>query len=237
MRRFMWIACCAVSLVSAAASATPVTIGSLSSDDDGSTAVITDSLNNREWLRWNQLLGKTLAQTQAELITSGSVAYGFQVARIADAQLFVDALLGPANNYCTTSGSGVEDCWQYSPLAASYISLTGDNYIVSPPANSEFNGAFFLSDNGTGNDVGYLELWGTGPVRKMNEWGTFTNADNFAAAGYQTNSIGITWLLYRDLAPPVTSVPDPGSTVMLLGLGLLGTALRGLGERRQGGQR
>jgi len=57
----------AVFLPPIVASATPITIGSLSSNDDGSTEVITDSLNGLEWLRRDVLADLTYSQTLAAI--------------------------------------------------------------------------------------------------------------------------------------------------------------------------
>lgn len=229
MRRSTWMTCaiCAVLLVSAGAGAAPVTIGSLSSNDDGSTTVITDALNNREWLRWNVLLGLTYNQTLTAIANPGSAAYGFTVARNADAQAFIDALFGSRDdNHCSASGSG--RCWQNTgsfPHASSFTALWGDTYIQG----NDHSAVYFLSDNGAGKDVGFIETR-IADIWKTNEWSTFGQADAQAVPGYQTGSLGITWLLYRDLPPPVSPVPEPVSTGVLLAAGL---TFLGAGARRR----
>jgi hypothetical protein len=40
-----------------------ITIGALTSNDDGSTSVISDTLNNLDWLRWDELADLTYAET------------------------------------------------------------------------------------------------------------------------------------------------------------------------------
>lgn len=89
------------------ASATPITVGALSSNDDGSTEIILDTLNDLEWLRWNVLSSLTYAQTLTAIGTGGSHE-GWQIAHNAEAQLFINALYdgGPAPTCDTADGLG-----------------------------------------------------------------------------------------------------------------------------------
>ena len=57
-----------------AAQASTITVGSLTSADDGSTEVIVDTLNNREWLRWDVLADLTYAETLAATSSGGAYA-------------------------------------------------------------------------------------------------------------------------------------------------------------------
>ena len=63
-------------LVSVQVNASPVTVGSLSSDDDGSTQIITDTYNNFEWLRWDVLADLNYTQTLAAIGSSGLIKDG-----------------------------------------------------------------------------------------------------------------------------------------------------------------
>jgi len=69
-------------LVSAQVGAAIITIGSLSTETDGSSEIINGSLNNREWLRWDILAKLNYAQTVAittiEVAVSGSADSGFR---------------------------------------------------------------------------------------------------------------------------------------------------------------
>ena len=78
-------------LMGGAVYATPITVGALSSNDDGSTEVITDSLNNLEWLRFDVLADLTYAQTLAAIGAGGSHE-GWQIAHNAEAAALEAAL-------------------------------------------------------------------------------------------------------------------------------------------------
>ena len=51
-------------LFGSVANASLITVGSLTTETDGSSIIISDSLNNREWLRWDILADLTYSQTQ-----------------------------------------------------------------------------------------------------------------------------------------------------------------------------
>lgn len=72
-----------------AATAAPVTVGSMFRDD-GSDLIV-DSLNNREWLGWDVTKGLTSSQIQAAT-GNGEQFEGFHFADVVDARLFVNAL-------------------------------------------------------------------------------------------------------------------------------------------------
>jgi hypothetical protein len=192
-------------------SAAVVSHGSLTSNDDGSTQIIADSLNNLHWLRWNgPQLGLTYAQTVAAIGPGGSLE-GWQIARNAEAQLFVEALLSGSSNACLASGA--DSC--NSTLPTNLTGLLGDSY-----ADQYDDFVWFLSDNDVGAEVGSIYYYDqTAFLFKENEATTIADADNYSSSGtYPQLSIG--WLLFR----PATSVLEPGQLV-LLGLGVLGLCL------------
>ena len=195
-----------------AAQSAPITIGSLSSNDDGSTEVVTDSLNNREWLRWDILDDLTYAETVAA--TGAGGAYdGWTIGDINDAQLFVDALLGTPNS-CTTAQSVSTSCGTFT---GSMVQLVGDNHGLGD--GDAF--AWFLSNNGTGAEAGFLfSVDQSGEIFKRNEYNAIATTDQFAANG-TASSDPVSWLLYRD----VPAVPVPaGLPLLLTGLAAFGMA-------------
>lgn len=213
-------------IVCGSANATLVSVGALSSNDDGSTVSIFDSKNQREWLRWDVLKGLTYAQTVA-LTSTGGQFDGWKIATNSDALMFLNALVGQNNcenvsfNVCTSS---VSDDVRF---------LTGDSYspnVAGGPLNDLDDYVYFLSDNAFGYEVGAIETLkfrrDVAPTVyfKHEHWQI---ADADSAGTRQGEEIG--WLLYRDV---VGSVAEPG-TEALLALGLLVTTLHGRRNRRR----
>lgn len=205
---FRWVV--GATLLAATSSfAAPVIVGSMSRV--AGSDLIVDSLNHREWIGWDATRGLSYSQTIAAT-QSGGAFDGFAVANGADALLFLDALLGtphycsdPAASTCAASESPQREM------------LVGESYFTSSQwYQADYEYVFYLSDSGTGQAVGALEVHtaylGLDSVSNYSEWGTFADSDAYAVV---PQSIG--WLLFRQSS---SGVPEPG-TVALAGLALL----------------
>jgi hypothetical protein len=196
-----------------AANAVPVSFGALSSDDDGGTEIITDSLNNYEWLRWDVLSDLTYAETLAA-ISSGGQYEGWQFAHNAEAQLFTDALLQGLSNSCTAAGA--DSCNQTLP--GNLTGLLGNS---GPGGLNNMVG--FLSEDST--QAGYMQYTHEG------DFGTLYKSNDAADISLLDGAgDGIGWLLFRTgdtNVPPPANVPEPGT------LGLFALGMAGLGAMRR----
>lgn len=206
------LAAAALIAASAAAQAVPVTVNSLSRDV-GVSNIIVDSLNHREWLGWDVTRHYTSAQLATETAPGGQFA-GFKVAHVADAQMFTDALLGP--NACSVSDTVSRPCATAVPTDAE--ALVGETYfdLRAFGFNLDYDYVFFVSDNGVGLEVGYIELLtadadpAANTLSKNNEVFGLADADlNASNAGCVTNGIdcSVGFLLYRE----TSRVPEPGT--------------------------
>lgn len=190
-----------------------ITIGSLTYDSDINAEVISDSLNNLEWLRGNILADLTYEQTLAA-ISTGGVYEGWSIAHNDEAQLFTDALLG--SNACNIANTAY--CFIGSDVGTTeyygYAALLGDSYFpdTSTATFREINYGMFLSDNGFDKEVGlihYQEEYSIASnVLKKNEWRSIAASDAYSASGSQYWR-PISWMLYRDA--PVINVPESTS--------------------------
>lgn len=191
-----------------------ITIGALTSDDDGSTQVITDSLNNLEWLRWDQLKDKTHSELLIETSPTGAYS-GWSIAGVEQANWFLNALYNGASlgdcalnvnhNYCAQNGS-------FS--STDYTSLLGDSFEVG---TSSADAAWFYDDTLSDGKAGYLLLESGSLSQKFNEFGLIphTESGNLLSGDNATG-----WLMYRS-----TPVSEPTS-IAIFSLGLLGLSIR-----------
>ena len=195
-----------LSLISFNASAAIVTQGDLTSDD--TTNIITDSLNNVEYLRLDVLADLTYAQTVSVLGTQDGG--GWSIASSTDAVNFTQALFGgtPA---CTHDGTAVanSDC---GTLAGWFDTKLGANYDGGDDI------AWFLDASG---EADYITIRSDGFVYLQDY--TLSSSDAFAAGGAYADRT-IAWLLVRP-----SEVPIP-TAIWLFGSGLLG--LIGVARRK-----
>lgn len=183
--------------------ASAATVGSLSYDESiVGNEVITDSLNDLEWLRWDVLIGLNYYADIVAAIAPGGAYEGWNIAGNYQAQQFTDAIFG--SNDCTVSNNLI--CGSNASLR----DVTGNNYTVSSS-----NYAFFLSDNGTGEQVGLIASSLNGSFSKSNEVGSIAYADSRTV----NSATAISWLLYRDVKSK--AVPESSPIVMFV-IGLIG---------------
>ena len=148
MKRKLFAALCAIGLAGAAQAA-PVSFGSLSSNDDGSTEIISDALNNLEWLRWDVEADLTYQETVDLISTGARAGEGWAIADADKARAFTDALFG--TNPCSNA-TGFANCG--SGFATDFAGkLLGENYTTTS------NLAWFLNGpaEASGANVGYVQ--------------------------------------------------------------------------------
>lgn len=173
-------------VLSTSVNATIVTHGSLITNDDGSSNIITDNLNNVEYLRFNVLAGLNYAETLAALSTQDGG--GWAIATAADALGFTRALLGENStcpNYASsdfTSECGSASGWVDGDL--------GSNYDGSQDS------VWFLGQDGSANHItinsaGFVAI----------DASSMMQSDNFSNGGIYSDR-PIAWLLIRQ--SPVT---------------------------------
>jgi len=214
--------------------ATPISIGSLTSNDDGSTEVITDSLNGLEWLRWDVLEDLTYEQTKT-IISSGGAYQDWEIATDIEAQLFINALVGIPNPCTITNNSGCGFDEYENGLDQTYGRLVGDNYWLDSEyifngAAIGYNYAWFESTSTT-TDVGHIYTVDYTEfnkpykiVLKNNNGFSYERSDINSSSGTEPEH-PISWLLFRDPAK-IATIPEPSSLLLFCaGLLLIGHIL------------
>ena len=195
-------------VLSTSVNAAIITHGALTTNDDGSTNIITDSLNNYEWLRFDVLAPLTYAETLAVLGTQDGG--GWSIAGINEAMLFLDAYSAPSSQAC-------------SPAGSTTICITNSNYSdgdFGPNFDTDSDYVWYYGDT---TDVNYLQLSANDGVVYDYSYGTYAQSDDYSASGEKAD---ISWLVYRSSVSPV---PIPAA-VWLFGSGLLG--LVGVARRK-----
>lgn len=182
---------------SCSASAATVSHGALSSPDDGSSLVISDSQNGYEWLRFDVTAGLDRSQTVAALgaIEGG----GWSIASEAEAYQFLEAILSPSLISCTDTHYFVQDCGG--------LGATWDDGDFGANLGSGFDSVYF--DAVIEDYAGLIQISDGGSVKFDRSIGPVSNLNNDAA-----------WLAYR-----VSDVPLPAAAWLfgsaLLGLGVV----------------
>ncbi|MBC3766932.1 PEP-CTERM sorting domain-containing protein [Neptunicella marina] len=206
---------CLLLTVSLNTQATLISIGALSSNDDGSTQIIVDTLNNREWLRWDVLASLTYAET-VTAISAGGAYEGFTLAGIGDIGLLLNALFYPSVNTCLPQLNNVTCSNTAGITIAQNLALFGN-------ANNANNWTYTVVIDPLNTDsVALLYANGGSPSTPTNsvlpyginrEWKDVLDIDT-THSGSGSRDIG--FLLYRSIA----TVPEP-SVWMLMLLGML----------------
>ena len=216
------------------ASASLITIGSLSGQDDGST-VITDTLNNREWLRWD-VVDNLQYQETLNAIGTGGAYEGWSIATTIDMVMFSNALLASPldfNDCQNIAGPSLRVCGTYD--ISNFHAMMGENYAY----DSRFSFAFYLNEDeaNDGKVVGHSRFDSNGfylldpqqytipesDLRHESEWGS-----NIALGLQSPSDVNVGFQLYRNLPSnqnPSASVPEP-STLAIFALSVFGLASR-----------
>lgn len=209
-----------------------ITIGDLTLEQAGDSYV-TDHVNNVDYLRWDQVKNLNFSELSTAL-QSGNAYDGWSIAGNIEANNFTNALLGSIGQCDSIVGNATcaTDTTPYS--YTDYVTLLGASFDSSPLNNY----AFFLSDNGIGQEVGLVEYFSSGfdinTVLKLNEWSLIATSDQYSDNGTSPNG-PIGFILYRDhtsTGTPVTDVPEP-SSIAILTLGMIGLASRRFKKQSQ----
>lgn len=204
--------CACLTVLSIGANAAVITLGDLTTNDDGSTNIITDSRNNVEYLRLDVLADLTYAQTMDALATQDGG--GWHIATLDEAVNFTKALLSGASDCNQSSQVGVV-CGTASGWTTGIL---GDDFTTG---SGSADAAWFLNGSGS-DDVDYVSIGSSG-YTKLISYGDILGTDQYAAGGtYAPNTIS--WLLVRP-----SEVPVPAA-IWLFGSGLIG--LIGVARRK-----
>ena len=188
-----------------------ITIGELTSNNDGSTTVINDTLNNLEWMRWNESAKFNYAEA---LLQNTS---GWIIAGANQANLFLDALyssVSSVDHKCSNNIYNSLFCADNEEFtSAQYTALLGDS---STRGTSSIDAAWFYDDVALDGKAGYLKLGSGTSNEKFNTYGSIAKTEEQRLLSDE--SIG--WLMYR-----TTTVPEP-TTLTIFALGIIALALR-----------
>jgi uncharacterized repeat protein (TIGR01451 family) len=159
--------------------------GDLTTNDDGSTNIITDSLNNYEWLRFDVLAPLTRAETLAVLDTLDGG--GWSVAGANQALMFIDTMLSGQSNDCISTtintACGSTTGWTDGDFGKSYT--TGSDLV------------WYESDV---SQAGYIQIDAHfALINNIASWSTYAESDLYSS-GETYESIAASWLLYRKVA-------------------------------------
>jgi len=184
--------------LSISANAATVTQGLLSSDDN--TNIITDSLNNMEYLRLDVLADLNYAETLGILNTQDGG--GWSIASSSIAVDFAASLFG-GSAACSHNGTSVVVA-ACGTLTGWYDGKFGDNYDPS----ADF--MWFLDDAG---EADYLRI--INGVTVLYDY-SLSQSETFSQSGSPGGPLNIPWLVSR---PTVVPIP---AAIWLFGSGLLG---------------
>lgn len=195
-----------------------INIGALTSNDDGSTTVIDDSLNSLEWLRWDQLADLTHDETLAQI---ASAAYsGWNIAGINETNMFLNALYNGSADECGINlPETIAQCQNPGAFPqAEYAALTGGANLIGGQGLP----VWFHVETTQEVTAGYFIITQGGNVTVESAGISIERADEYSANGMHS-ATPISWLLYRTaMAAPV---PEP-STLAIFALGMMGLASR-----------
>lgn len=199
------------------ANAAIITIGNLTLKNENDTYV-TDTIKNIKYMRWNQINSLNYSQVN-DAIGPGGVLAGWSLARNAEANDFVIALLGDgAENQCNRLINN-----QICAREEGHNLFTGEDFVtLMGRSYSAFNSyAFFINTTQYSEErgIGYVEVTGGNPrsgplVQKLNSWGPVWAADILV-------NDGIGFLLFKPSESAIVSSP---SSIVLFSLGLMALA-------------
>jgi hypothetical protein len=214
-----WAVAAALCGLTLGASALTVSAGGLSRTvgDD----VIFDSVNQRQWLGADVTKGLTYTQTLAELASGGRFA-GYQIARSADALMFIGTLWGSSNTGCNSDGTRYIQCSGQN--VGNLSAVFGDSYSTNSNGGYNYDYMWFLTDTTSYWDgspmagIAYITEYpdyysGTRQQSAYaSDWSSIQDTQYYSQGN---NAIG--WLLFRE----GNAVPEPG-TLALAGLAVAG---------------
>jgi hypothetical protein len=167
---------------------------------------VTDSLNNREWARFDVMRG-TVAEWTNEFNDLNSSLYGFTLAKSFDTELFTDAAFG-IGNYDVLSRQ-----WPVKTGINAYLfmQVMGDGFDFN---NNNIWKYYIENDLGVSTNVTHMYLRGqTSRSTNLMHEGSIRSQDTWSS--------NMTFLAFRT----IQDVPEP-STLAIFALGMIGLASR-----------